>query len=64
MQVSIRDSMSAVLCGSIALMPAGFGASYHRQGGEGLDLLDGAGSPLLEGDTVKLFNPSASRPSF
>ena len=30
------------------------GLSYHGLGGEGLDLLDGTGSPLLEGDTMEL----------
>lgn len=29
--------------------------SYHSLLGESLDLLDGPGSPLLEGDTVHLF---------
>lgn len=38
------------------------GRSYHRLGGKGLDLLDGLGSPLLEGDTMELFNPSAFNP--
>lgn len=31
------------------------GKSYHGLGGESLDLLDGTGSSLLEGNTMQLY---------
>ena len=50
----LENDKSASAGVSLSIADCWYGRSYHGLGGEGLDLLDGLRSPLLEGDTMEL----------
>ena len=50
----LENDNSASAGVSLSIAGCWYERSYHGLGGEGLDLLDGLRSPLLEGDTMEL----------